>query len=63
MIIEIMGRHSNIILLDQDGLILDAIKRVTSRMSRERELYPGIAYKYPPAQNKLNPLFLEEKAL
>src|SRR5690606_18972966 len=35
LIIEIMGRHSNIILLDQDGLILDAIKRVTSRMSRE----------------------------
>ncbi|MFI5358872.1 MAG: NFACT family protein [Halanaerobiales bacterium] len=62
LIIEIMGRHSNIILLDQDGLILDAIKRVTSRMSRERELYPGIAYKYPPAQDKLNPLFLEEKS-
>ncbi|MFY9393425.1 MAG: NFACT RNA binding domain-containing protein [Halanaerobiales bacterium] len=62
LIIEIMGRHSNIILLNQEGLILDAIKRVTPHLSRERELYPGIKYIFPPRQNKLNPLLLEEKS-
>lgn len=62
LIIEIMGRHSNIVLLDGDGFVLDAIKRVTSRISRERELFPGINYKYPPAQDKLNPLLLEERS-
>ncbi|ACL69734.1 Rqc2 family fibronectin-binding protein [Halothermothrix orenii] len=56
LIIEIMGRHSNIILTDDNGYILDAIKRITKEVNTKRELYPGIKYHYPPRQDKLNPL-------
>ncbi|MEJ6950895.1 Rqc2 family fibronectin-binding protein [Natronospora cellulosivora (SeqCode)] len=60
LIIEIMGKHSNISLIDQDGIVLDSIKRVSSQISRERQLYPGIKYKYPPRQDKLNPLIVSQ---
>lgn len=56
LIVEIMGKYSNVILVDEKGVILDAIKRITAEISRERQLYPGIRYKYPPKQDKLNPL-------
>ncbi len=56
LVCEIMGRHSNIILLDQNNKITDAIKRVTAETSSVRQVLPGIAYSAPPAQNKLNPL-------
>lgn len=60
LITEVMGKYSNIILVNDDGIVLDAIKRVTTQISRERELYPGVKYKYPPKQDKLNPLLLTE---
>ncbi len=56
LIIEIMGRHSNIILANPDGTILDAIKHVDSSISRVREILPGKQYVYPPSQGKTNPL-------
>ncbi|NLB40995.1 MAG: fibronectin/fibrinogen-binding protein [Clostridiales bacterium] len=56
LIIEIMGRHSNIILTNPDGTILDAIKHVDSSISRVREILPGRQYVYPPSQGKTNPL-------
>ncbi|MFW6270671.1 MAG: Rqc2 family fibronectin-binding protein [Bacillota bacterium] len=61
LMIEIMGKHSNISLLDENGIVLDAIKRVSPQISRERQLYPGIKYKYPPRQDKLNPLLVNEE--
>ncbi|MFW5981139.1 MAG: Rqc2 family fibronectin-binding protein, partial [bacterium] len=62
LMVEIMGKHSNISLVDQEGLVLDAIKRVSPQISRERQLYPGIKYKYPPRQDKLNPLLVDKTA-
>lgn len=47
--VEIMGRHSNIILLRADGTIVDAIKRVDPAMSSVRLVLPGIPYELPPA--------------
>lgn len=52
--LEIMGRHSNLIILDQDGKIIDAIKRVNEEMSSVRMILPGLAYSLPPAQDKLS---------
>lgn len=57
--VEIMGRHSNIILIGEDGCIVDSIKRVTEEMSSVRQVLPGMRYEFPPAQNKLSPLDLD----
>ncbi len=54
--VEIMGRHSNIMLIGPDGKIIDAIKRVTADMSSVRQVMPGMSYVFPPAQNKMNTL-------
>mgnify|MGYP006273633307 CR=1 FL=1 len=56
LIIELMGRHSNIILTKENRQVLDSIKRVTGKMSRHREILPGKEYKQPPEQGKKNPL-------
>lgn len=50
---EIMGRYSNIILVDEEGRIIDALKRVDDEMSSERLVLPGLRYELPPAQGKL----------
>lgn len=55
--IELMGKHSNIILLDSETLkITDSIKRVPLSLSRVRQIVPGNLYLYPPSQGKINPL-------
>lgn len=51
---EIMGRCSNIIIINQEGKILDSIKRVDEEMSRERMVLPGMKYTLPPRTNRLN---------
>ncbi|MBU5426470.1 NFACT family protein [Tissierella pigra] len=57
LIVEIMGKHSNIILIDKSSSkIIDSVKRVYEDMSRVRQILPGIIYEYPPVQNKVNPL-------
>lgn len=53
---EIMGRYSNIILSDENGKIIDALKRVDAEMSSQRLVLPGLSYQLPPPQNKLCPL-------
>ncbi len=54
LIFEIMGKHSNIILVDMTtGKIIDSIKRVSIDASRVRQLLPGLLYEYPPAQDKI----------
>ena len=55
LIIEIMGRHSNIILKNSDGRIIDASRHVDEDISRVRLVLPGLPYEYPPSQGKLNP--------
>ncbi|WP_431088021.1 Rqc2 family fibronectin-binding protein [Paenibacillus sp. 8b26] len=63
IIIELMGRHSNIILLDPEtGVMLDGIHHVTPSISSYRVIMPGFQYTEPPEQNKLNPLETEEIA-
>ena len=52
--LEIMGRHSNLIVVDQNGKIIDAIKRVNEEMSSVRMILPGLSYSLPPAQDKLS---------
>lgn len=53
LIVEIMGKHSNIVLVDIDtGKIIDAIKRISIDINRYRQLLPGVTYVYPPAQDK-----------
>lgn len=53
LIFEIMGKHSNIILVDvSTGKIIDSIKRVSIDVNRARQLLPGLEYKYPPEQDK-----------
>ena len=47
--VEIMGRHSNIILIGPDGIIIDSIKRVDPAMSSVRPILPGLRYEVPPA--------------
>lgn len=57
IIVELMGRHSNIILLDPaSGTILDGINHVTPAISSYRVVMPGFSYTNPPEQHKLNPL-------
>lgn len=53
--IEIMGRHSNIILT-QNNKIIDSIKRIPPSVSRVRQLLPNMTYELPPAQDKANPI-------
>ncbi|MEW6226986.1 MAG: NFACT RNA binding domain-containing protein [Bacillota bacterium] len=61
LVVEVMGRHSNIILLDAtSGVVLDSIKHVSSQMSRVRVMYPGVRYAPPPPQEKLDPLSVSE---
>ena len=55
LIIEIMGKHSNIILADEKGLIVDAVKRVSLDKSSVRQVLPGTVYVYPPSQDKSDP--------
>lgn len=54
LVVEIMGRYSNIILVDGNGIIIDALKRVDEGKSHVRTVMPGEPYAAPPAQDKLN---------
>lgn len=55
LVLEIMGRHSNLMLLDEDGRILEAARHVSADMSRVRQIQPGLPYLPPPAQDKIAP--------
>ncbi len=62
LICEVMGKHSNIILLNPEtGKIIDAVKRVTHAVNRFREILPGKAYIEPPHQDKFNLLETDEE--
>ncbi len=54
LIFEIMGKHSNITLVDiASGKIIDSIKRVSFDVNRVRQILPGMIYEYPPEQDKI----------
>ena len=62
LIIEIMGRHSNIVLVDKErNMILDSIKHVSHAVNSYRAILPGQEYKAPPAQEKNNPFDATEE--
>lgn len=56
LIVEIMGKHSNIIFCNDNGRIIDSIKHVSAQMSSVREVLPGRDYFIPDTMEKLNPL-------
>jgi predicted ribosome quality control (RQC) complex YloA/Tae2 family protein len=61
LIVEIMGRHSNITLVDKTkNMILDSIKHISFAVNSHRAILPGHEYILPPAQNKLNPFEADE---
>ena len=56
LIIEIMGRHSNITLVrNRDNKVMESIKHITPDINSYRVLYPGVNYVFPPKSEKLNP--------
>jgi predicted ribosome quality control (RQC) complex YloA/Tae2 family protein len=54
LILELMGKHSNLIFATQDNKILDSIKHISCQVSSVREVLPGRDYVLPPGQNKKN---------
>ena len=56
LVVEFMGKHSNMILLKEDKTIETAIKLIDFNISRHREIMPGKLYIPPPSQNKIDPL-------
>ena len=59
LVVEIMGKHSNIIFCDEQSRIIDSIKHVSLQMSSVREVLPGRTYFIPVTQEKADPLSLE----
>ncbi len=59
LIVELMGKHSNIIFADADGIIIDSIKHISHQVSSVREVLPGRQYVFPPSQDKKNPLEID----
>lgn len=56
IIVELMGKYSNIIVTDLDGKIVDSIKHISANVSSVREVLPGRMYFIPDTTNKKNPL-------
>ena len=63
LVAEVMGRYSNVILVDPDGKIVDSLRRVDADMSSERWILPGLTYQLPPPQDKLCLLDAEPDAV
>ncbi|MCW2277219.1 Rqc2 family fibronectin-binding protein [Heliophilum fasciatum] len=63
LILEIMGKHSNLILVDSDNMILDGLRRYSHAVSRHREVLPGRPYVAPPASTKKPLAPLDDQSL
>ena len=64
LIVEIMGRHSNITLVrERDNKIMECIKHISPSINSYRVLYPGITYKLPPKSTKINPFTFNNTTL
>ena len=62
LVVEIMGKHSNIIFLDDKDMVIDSIKHISSAVSSVREVLPGRDYFIPNTQGKLDPLNISEES-
>lgn len=60
---EIMGKYSNVIIIDEQGIIIDSLKRVDMTVSSQRLVLPGLRYELPPPQDKLNILSTEPEKI
>lgn len=60
LILELMGRNSNLILTGAEGRILDCLRRVDFEMSEQRQVLPGLFYRDPPRQDKRIPQETDE---
>ncbi|HID06161.1 MAG TPA: DUF814 domain-containing protein, partial [Armatimonadetes bacterium] len=60
LMVEIMGKHSNIVLVDANARIVDALKRLPARVNRYREVLPNRTYIMPPTGNRRNPLTISK---
>jgi predicted ribosome quality control (RQC) complex YloA/Tae2 family protein len=56
LVLELMGRGSNVVLTDDDGVIIDCIRRVGGDINSRRRILPGMIYRLPPPQGKIDPL-------
>ena len=63
LVLEIMGRHSNLMLLNGEGRILEAAHHVNAEMSRVRQIQPGLTYVPPPGQDRLDPAGIRAEEL
>ena len=61
LIVELMGKHSNIIFCQEDGTVIDSIKRVSAQVSSVREVLPGRIYFIPHTMEKADPLTVSEE--
>ena len=61
LILELMGKHSNLIFCDENDCILDSIKHISGLVSSVREVLPGRRYFIPAQENRLNPYTLTEE--
>ena len=61
LIVELMGKHSNIIFCDENDMILDSIKHISAQVSSVREVLPGRTYFIPHSGEKKNPLEITEE--
>ena len=59
LILEAMGRRANLVLVDDQGRIVDCLRRVDGDMSAQRQLLPGLFYRLPPAMEKTDPTALD----
>lgn len=60
---EIMGKYSNIIVINNEGKIIDSIKRVDGDMSRERIVLPGMPYEFPPRDDRISFVDSDEETI
>lgn len=60
IIVEMMGKYSNILLTDSDDKILAVLRQIDFSQSLKRQLLPGMIYECPPAQDKLDPMIIDE---
>lgn len=61
LIVELMGKHSNIIFTDDNDIILDSIRRISANISSVREVLPGREYFIPQTSEKLDPLTVSKE--
>ena len=61
LVLELMGKYCNLILVDQEGIILEAMRRIEGDVSQDRCILPGLYYRLPDNQGKCNPLALNRE--